>query len=491
MRRSEIPAERRQRDGHLIRGHGQRLAVKISAADHFARAAPASAKHERIVRRAVEFDCRASRALAPARRAPRREPAECSAGCKASCTRGSLSGEPMRFADFAAVIQRAQIARGGRVARDTAAPSRCARQTPRGCRAARRAKAPRPRPRCSTAISASRSASASSASIACVPFSSARPSLASSASGAISARLHRFARRASCGLEKSPRLRRSPPARDARAARDRPTRPPSLATESPGCTPLVQHCAQRFRHDRAHAGKSLGDGVGAQRQHRARFVLRSAARPRRTRGCAPDSPAARDSARAKCAPKPFFRSRCSRRKRPRPIAISRSITAREAFMRSRAAGDISTCACSSTISVKLLKTQVLAVDLNCVHDLSESRASPRPACAFGSRKILSILFGQRFRPSQFVAKYVHRFASRDQLSGCRVNQPRIRISPCAVCDCSNARANQQHIVESRRPLVAAVRVRDDDETIVLNSICLYSNPRCRQKSTRPTSNQMK
>jgi hypothetical protein len=36
---------------------------------------------------------------------------------------------------------------------------------------------------------------------------------------------------------------------------------------------LVQHGAKSFRENRAHAGKAFRDGVGAQHEHSARFVL--------------------------------------------------------------------------------------------------------------------------------------------------------------------------------------------------------------------------
>ena len=71
-------AERGQRDRHLIGGHRQRLAVKISAADHFA----GIGEDERIVRGAVHFDRDRRADSARARRARRRAPAERSAGCR-------------------------------------------------------------------------------------------------------------------------------------------------------------------------------------------------------------------------------------------------------------------------------------------------------------------------------------------------------------------------------------------------------------------------
>ena len=57
----------------------------------------------------------------------------------------------------------------------------------------------------------------------------------------------RIARRASCGRRSAPRLRRSAPTRDARAARDRPTRRPSPARE----------CTERRRRSRARRSASI------------------------------------------------------------------------------------------------------------------------------------------------------------------------------------------------------------------------------------------
>ena len=225
-------------------------------------------------------------------------------------------------------------ARDARVERRRAAAQRVERQRRGHIRRVRR-------------ISASRSASASSASIACVPFSSARPSLASSASGAIPRAAHRFAARKSCDPRKSPRPRRSPPAPDARAAPDRPTRPPSLATESrdaprdsawrtafpppPGRTPEKPFASALARSTSiARVSGSLERRADAARVAAHQIHLQLAnflARDAHGRHFPESSVYAVDGASE---------------------SITRSITAREAFIRSRARAEISTSARSNT-----------------------------------------------------------------------------------------------------------------------------------------------
>ncbi len=109
-------AQRGERDGHLIGGHRQRLAVKIAAADHFARTGAGISKDERIVRGAVEFDreCRANLRERVAHRSVNlRRAAQAVRVLHARV----LLRRAVRFADFAAAIQPLDIARGDRVSR--------------------------------------------------------------------------------------------------------------------------------------------------------------------------------------------------------------------------------------------------------------------------------------------------------------------------------------------------------------------------------------
>ena len=107
-------------------------------------------------------------------------------------------------------------------------------------------------------------------------------------------------------------------------------------------------------------------------------------------------------------------------------SIRRSITAREAFIRSRAPrGNLHVGALEDD-EVELFERQMLAVDLNCSFARILSLA-PRSLFGRGSTsglersslggKILAVFIRQRFGAAAAIADDVQRFAGRDQFAG--------------------------------------------------------------------------
>ena len=114
---------------------------------------------------------------------------------------------------------------------------------------------------------ASSSARAASPPISCVPFSRARPSLASSVSGRNPARSSASA--PGPGPASSTHASPSPITTSARCASGaRSPEAPTLPRDGTrGCTLVIEHADQQLHHRRAHAGQAHRQGVGAEQQH--------------------------------------------------------------------------------------------------------------------------------------------------------------------------------------------------------------------------------
>ena len=246
MRRSEMPASARQRDGQKVELEGQRLAVKIAAGDDLV------AEHQRIVGGGVQLD---------REDAPR-------LGQRVAHRAVDLRRAAQRVGILHAPAGDVRL-RGSRCLRAGAAG---ARRWPAGRdagarRAIRWSKArgvPRSassvRAQTTSAVSASISAAASSrqpiASMACVPLISEMPSLGCSSSGSMPARAQRLAARHARAAElrlafadqhqRHVRQRREV-ARRAHAALRRHHRRDAA----------IQQLAQALGHQRADARRSL------------------------------------------------------------------------------------------------------------------------------------------------------------------------------------------------------------------------------------------
>ena len=227
----------------------------------------------------------------------------------------------------------------------------------------------------------------------------------------------------------------------------------------------IQHRAQSFRHHRAHSGKSLGDGIRPQRQHRPRFRL--AQRRAHSAGMAAHqihlqfanlfagNPHGGELAetgidaiyRLVRGDQPLdHRARCQHL-----FARRRSQLHRRAI---------------ENDAIQNFTTEIFAVYLNRAHEFCGSRcAEMRGAKRFCGREVLAIFFGKRFRPPQAIADDVHRIAGGQQLAG-RLMHDFVAEFHRAPLRGQHASAHQEHVIKSRGPFVTAMRVRHHDVTIV-------------------------
>ena len=176
----------------------------------------------------------------------------------------------MRLANLAAFVQMREIARGGGRARVGArVHDACIEGAGASAQGVERQTPPQHR-RCPPATSASRNARLNSASIPCVPFSSDKPSFASSATGVIPARRMRVAAGQNFALiRRAPfadhHLRQMRERREIAGSSDRALRRNHRVHSG------VEHRAERFDGLRADAAEAFGQRIGAQQHHRARF----------------------------------------------------------------------------------------------------------------------------------------------------------------------------------------------------------------------------